>query len=251
MGPPCSPPQQPILKPAMRGWRGTAEQTGPARRDRRTNGPARRDRRTNARLQSGAMNFDAVILAGGAARRMDGADKAQVTVGGARLLDRVLDAVRAAGRVIIVGPERPLASSWRRSRPPPIWTRERPRGGGPAAALGAGLEAVTAPTVVVLAVDLPFASSGMVARLLEALTSEVAAEGAIARDRSGRDQYLAGAYRAGSLRKRLDALGSAQGVSMRTVIGGMHLSRLDEDWGGEDCDTWEDVRAARQRVGGD
>ena len=38
MGPPCSPPQQPILKPAMRGWRGTAEQTGPARRDRRTNG---------------------------------------------------------------------------------------------------------------------------------------------------------------------------------------------------------------------
>ncbi|NJP68904.1 NTP transferase domain-containing protein, partial [Streptomyces spiramenti] len=40
--------------------------------------------------------FDAVVLAGGAGRRLGGADKAAVRVGGRTLLDRVLTASRAA-----------------------------------------------------------------------------------------------------------------------------------------------------------
>ncbi|MYU19520.1 NTP transferase domain-containing protein, partial [Streptomyces sp. SID8361] len=51
--------------------------------------------------------YDAVILAGGAARRLGGVDKPALRVGGRALLDRVLDACRGAGRTVVVGPRRP------------------------------------------------------------------------------------------------------------------------------------------------
>ena len=61
---------------------------------------------TRARL---APEFDAVILAGGSAARMGGADKPGLIVGGTPLLVSVAQAAAAAGaaRLIIVGPPRP------------------------------------------------------------------------------------------------------------------------------------------------
>ncbi|MGO4426310.1 NTP transferase domain-containing protein, partial [Streptomyces sp. MCAF7] len=53
------------------------------------------------------MTYDAVILAGGAARRLGGADKPALRVGARPLLDRVLDACRGAERTVVVGPRRP------------------------------------------------------------------------------------------------------------------------------------------------
>ena len=76
--------------------------------------------------------FAAVVLAGGAASRMGGADKPALPVGGRPMRDRVLAAVAAAAPRVLVGPS-VLA-------PPDVRvTREEPPGGGPVAAVSAGL----------------------------------------------------------------------------------------------------------------
>ncbi|MFE9042808.1 DUF6457 domain-containing protein [Streptomyces sp. NPDC007818] len=79
--------------------------------------------------------YDAVVLAGGAARRLGGVDKPGVRVGGRALLDRVLAACAGAGRTVVVGDPRPTVR-------PVRWTREQPSGTGPVAALDAGAVAL-------------------------------------------------------------------------------------------------------------
>ncbi|MFF9149607.1 DUF6457 domain-containing protein [Streptomyces sp. NPDC014861] len=84
--------------------------------------------------------YDAVVLAGGAARRLGGVDKPGVRVGGRALLDRVLAACAGARLTVVVGDPRPTVR-------PVHWTREQPAGTGPLAALAAGAAALatTAP----------------------------------------------------------------------------------------------------------
>ncbi|WP_165840672.1 NTP transferase domain-containing protein, partial [Streptomyces scopuliridis] len=53
--------------------------------------------------------YDAIVLAGGAAKRLGGADKPGVRVGGRSLLDRVLAACEGAARTVVVGGRRPTA----------------------------------------------------------------------------------------------------------------------------------------------
>ncbi|MGV9877651.1 molybdenum cofactor guanylyltransferase, partial [Streptomyces cellulosae] len=109
-----------------------------------------------------AVAYDAVVLAGGAARRLGGADKPAVRVGGRPLLDRVLAACADARTTVVVAGPRPTAR-------PVTWAREDPPGGGPLAALDAGLRHVTAEHVVLLSADLPFLDARTVAALLDAL----------------------------------------------------------------------------------
>ncbi len=111
---------------------------------------------------SAAHGFDAVVLAGGAAKRLGGADKPGLRIGGRSLLDRVLAACAGAGTTVVVGGRRPTAR-------PVVWAREEPPGGGPLAALHAGLRRTTADRVVVLSADLPFLGEQTVRRLLAAL----------------------------------------------------------------------------------
>ncbi|WP_240501551.1 molybdenum cofactor guanylyltransferase, partial [Streptomyces neyagawaensis] len=110
----------------------------------------------------GTEGYDAVVLAGGAARRLGGADKPGVRVGGRALLDRVLAACAGARTIVVVADPRPTAR-------PVLWAREEPPGGGPLAALDAGLRRTTAPYVVVLSADLPFLAGETVRRLLDTL----------------------------------------------------------------------------------
>ncbi|MET9433450.1 DUF6457 domain-containing protein [Streptomyces sp. NPDC006551] len=112
--------------------------------------------------------YDAIVLAGGAARRLGGVDKPQVRVGGRALLDRVLGGCRGAGRTVVVGSRRETVR-------PVEWAGEEPPGGGPLAALGAGVRAVTAGTVLVLSADLPFLDEETGHRLLDALAETPAA----------------------------------------------------------------------------
>ena len=116
-----------------------------------------------ARCQTAGVDFDAVVLAGGRAARLDGADKGALEVGGRTLLDRALDAVAAARHVVVVGDERPTSRTV-------LWTREQPAYGGPVAATYAGLDALprTIGMVVVLAVDMPGVTAQTVGRLVEA-----------------------------------------------------------------------------------
>ncbi|MEU3352050.1 NTP transferase domain-containing protein [Streptomyces sp. NPDC037389] len=190
--------------------------------------------------------FDAVVLAGGAARRLGGADKPAVRVGGRALLDRVLGACADAGRTVVVGPRRPTVR-------PVTWALEDPPGGGPLAGLAAGLREVRAERVLLLSADLPFLAAGAVRELVAALDDGVAgAEGAVLVDGDGREQPLVAAYRAEALRRELGLLvaehGTLVGLPLRMLTGELALARLPHAGASFDCDTWEDISEARARI---
>ncbi|MCI0383565.1 NTP transferase domain-containing protein [Streptomyces sp. CNQ085] len=202
--------------------------------------------------------YEAVVIAGGAARRLGGTDKPALTVGGRTLLDRVLDACADAARTVVVGPRRPTAR-------PVDWTREEPPGGGPLAALDAGLRRTGSETVLVLSADLPFLTSATVRVLLDALCAAHGAgpgpedpdgptgpDGAIVDD--GRAQPLLGAYRAESLRRELALLAAEYGhpanLPLRLLTDELALRRVVPARPEEarDCDTWEELSSARSRI---
>ncbi|WP_331452889.1 NTP transferase domain-containing protein [Streptomyces sp. SS162] len=189
--------------------------------------------------------FDAVVLAGGAARRLGGADKPGLSVGGRTLLDRVLHACRDAGRAVVVGGRRPTAR-------PVVWAREEPAGGGPVAALDAGVRHVEADTVVVLGGDLPFLDRAAVRRLVDTLGSS-SAEAALAVDADGREQPLVAAYRTEPLRREIALLaaehGPLSGLPLRLLTRELDLARVHaQPLASFDCDTWDDLAAARARI---
>lgn len=219
--------------------------------------------------------IDVLILAGGEARRLGGADKPMVEVGGRALLDRVIEACIAAvhgapphwgvstgvasahavgasaghdipdtsDNPIVVGPTRP-------TRRPVRWTREDPPGGGPVAAIAAGLSLCRAPYVGVFATDLPFLSAETVHSLWTALAaSEARHDGAVAVDADGREQWLAAVYRREALLARIADQGpdGLRGLPLRRLVQDLRLLRITA--AGQtvlDCDTWEDVAAARR-----
>ncbi|MBV6698801.1 molybdenum cofactor guanylyltransferase [Kitasatospora aureofaciens] len=187
--------------------------------------------------------YDVIVPAGGAARRLGGADKPGLTVGETTLLDRVLAACTGARTTVVVGPARPTAAAGVR------WTREQPPGGGPVAAVAAGLDLVTAEAVLLLAADLPFLDRRTVDRLASALDlGGPAVEAAVLVDAGGRDQPLAAAYRTAALRTALAGLGDPAGLPLRRLTGGLAtLLVADTDNVAYDCDTWEDLEQARER----
>jgi molybdopterin-guanine dinucleotide biosynthesis protein A len=188
-----------------------------------------------------APRYDAVVLAGGAARRLGGDDKPGVRVGGVSLIERVVAAVPGAGRLVVVGPPRP-------GLPGARFVREDPPGGGPVPALRAGLAAVASPWVALLAADLPFLLPGHVSALFEAAASVA---GAVLVDGEGREQWLTGVWRTDVL---ADALAAYGGRSLYGLLGPLAPVRLGlpvDDEGRVpwfDCDTMDDVRDARQRI---
>lgn len=86
----------------------------------------------------GDFSCAAVIVAGGASRRLNHVPKASLSDGTSTLLDCALEAAAAASPRVVVGPESlPLPSGVLR-------TREDPPFSGPAAAIHAGLECIAA-----------------------------------------------------------------------------------------------------------
>jgi molybdopterin-guanine dinucleotide biosynthesis protein A len=186
--------------------------------------------------------FGAVVLTGGTAARMGGADKAGLLVGAATLLERALAATAEAAEVVVVG--EPVATSR-----PVTWTREDPPGGGPAAGLLAGIDAFGRPweVVAVLAVDMPRVTGATFDRLLAALGP--GADGALLVDRDGRRQLLCGAYRVAALRRvRPRTRSEEAGLAVRRLLEPLRLVDVpgvaDE---AHDVDTWEDLEALRGR----
>ncbi|MER5201630.1 NTP transferase domain-containing protein [Streptomyces sp. NPDC002825] len=190
--------------------------------------------------------YDAVVLAGGAARRLGGSDKPAVRIGGRTLLDRVLAACPDARRTVVVADPRPTAR-------PVRWTREDPPGGGPLAALGAGVRETGADTLLVLSADLPFLDAATVSGLLGALAADPGAEAALLTDAEGRDQPLVAAYRRTPLLRELDLIaeqrGTLDGGPLRRLTGGLRVTRVAAGpLASFDCDTWEDIATARARI---
>jgi molybdopterin-guanine dinucleotide biosynthesis protein A len=190
-------------------------------------------------------DFDAVILAGGSGRRLGGVDKAGLRIEGIALLDRVLAAVAGAQRIVVVGPRRedPARLADRIQ-----WRREEPPGGGPVAGLAAGLDAVTAGVVVVLAVDLPYIEPvvpALLTRLDVGDAGEPELEVAVLVDAQGRRNFLAAAWRRAALQERLAAIGRSEGAAMRALYADARCAEV-LDWGpdggyGRDIDTPADL----------
>ncbi|MGW0690544.1 NTP transferase domain-containing protein [Streptomyces sp. NPDC002738] len=189
--------------------------------------------------------YDAIVLAGGAAKRLGGADKPAVRVGGRALLDRVLAACADAASTVVVGGRRPTTRAV-------TWTREEPQGGGPLAALGAGVRHTSSESVLVLSADLPFLRESTVEALLVA-AGHGNRDGALCVDQDGRDQPLVAVYRAEPLRRELALLatehGGLAGLPLRLLTHELDLARVEADpLASFDCDTWEDIAAARARI---
>ncbi len=188
------------------------------------------------------VGVDAIVVAGGSGRRLGGTDKASITMGAQTLLERALVAVAAADRIIVVGPHRELPESV-------LNVSEQPVGGGPAAAVVAGLTEVVSGFVVVLACDMPFVTAAHLRRLtLAVATSELPSlDGATYVDGDGRRQLLAAIYRTESLRRSARAIGEVSGVSMRALANGLTLLECEGDsFMSLDCDTWDDVARSRE-----
>ena len=182
-----------------------------------------------------------VVLSGGTATRFQGADKASIEVGGSTLLEHVLGALAEVSEVVVVGEEVPTSR-------PVSFVREDPPLGGPAAGLLAGLSGFPRPpeVVVVLAVDLPMVTTGTVRRLVE----RVEEDGALLVDESGRRQYLCAAYRSQALLAAAPPPEQHHGLPVRELVRGLRLVEVAALPGeAHDVDTWEDLVAARERLG--
>ena len=182
--------------------------------------------------------YAALVLAGGRAARLGGQAKPQLEVGGRTMLATVLGAVADAERRVVVGPPQPVPEDV-------VVVREQPPGGGPVAALRAGLPAVGSDVVALLAGDLPFLSAALIAQLRTAL----AGDGVLVVDDGGRDQFLLGVWRTAALRAALPGAGGP--MSLRRVLAPLAADRLrpavppgtPPPW--LDCDTPADLARAR------
>jgi molybdopterin-guanine dinucleotide biosynthesis protein A len=189
-------------------------------------------------------SYTAIVLAGGAGKRLGGADKAAIEVAGATLLERTLDATRGAVVTVVVGPAREVRAGV-------VVVQEQPPGGGPVAAVAAGLRATASASatdvVVVLACDMPFVDAAALDGLVRELVDRDDADAALYVDGDGRSQYLAAAYRRERLSDAIEAIGDAEGASMRAVVASLTVAEIAAHPDLTlDCDTWQDVERTRR-----
>jgi molybdopterin-guanine dinucleotide biosynthesis protein A len=174
---------------------------------------------------------------------MGGSDKPALVVAGRSLRDRVLDAVADADPRVVVGGRADVPAGVG-------YTREDPPGGGPVAAVAAGLAALgPRPRYVALvAGDLPMLTTAAVATLRSSLST---ADGALFVDGDGRRQLLCGVWRAEPQRRRITQLAAeVHGASMRALVEPLRV--VEVSWAGDgpspwyDCDTEDDLRKVRE-----
>ena len=171
-----------------------------------------------------------MILAGGTAVRLDGADKASLEHDGRTLLEHALAAVSQASEVVVVGEEVPTSR-------PVTFRREDPPFGGPAAGLLAGRAGLTRPRdTVVLAVDMPCVTEATIERLWAAVEDR---DGAVLLGEDGRRRLVLALAAAAFDRAPSDA----HDLSIRAFTRDLDLAEVpsmgDEARG---IDTWADLR---------
>jgi molybdopterin-guanine dinucleotide biosynthesis protein A len=178
--------------------------------------------------------FAAVVLAGGTAVRLDGADKASLEYAGRTLLAHALDAVAEAVEVVVVGEQVPTDR-------PVTFTRESPAHGGPVAGLFAGRDALARPTrtLAVLAVDMPRVDAGTFRRLRAAAEGH---DGAFLTGADGRRQ-LAAVLDTAALDAARPEVGGEHGLALHRLVSGLDLAEVPAHGPeGRDVDTWADLR---------
>lgn len=191
-------------------------------------------------MTSSPAPWSAVILAGGRAARLDGADKSAIEIEGRTLLARTVDAALDAAEVVVVGDPVPTER-------PVTFVREEPRFGGPAAGLLAGVDALLRPAayVAVLAVDMPWLQPRTLRRLSAAALAADGSDGAVLVGPDGRRQLVLFLDAAGLAAVR-PAPEAAHGLSMWRLLAPLQLTEVAAH-GAEyrDIDTWADLREQR------
>ena len=196
-------------------------------------------------------SLDAIVLAGGRARRLGGVEKADLVLGGVRLVDRVAAAARAVGaeRVVVVGPDRAASAG-------AVLVREDPPFSGPLAAVAAALPSVDAEWTLLLSCDLVYPQ--FVCRRLErarrgagpdeGADRDADAGGFLLRDGDGRAQWLSGVHRTSVLRSGIAALGGeVVDRPLRRAFPEEGLRFVDAPtWETADIDSAEDLEAAER-----
>lgn len=194
--------------------------------------------------------YDAVILAGGRSSRLGGVPKAGLVIGDEPLLVRTLRAAEGAARVAVAGPAS-LGGLLGVTTAAGVIVREDPPFSGPAAAVGAALEALgklaeaagvpRSPWTLLLACDMPGAHRAVPA--LIAAADAAPDQSVLAVDSSGKTQPLAGLYRTADL---LDAVAARAGrlanLSMFSLLARVQFREVAVPEGSTaDVDTWADA----------
>ena len=162
----------------------------------------------------------AVVLAGGASRRM-GRDKATLPYAGKTLVERVVSVVspRCSPVFVIAAEGQPLPTLHAEV------LRDEVRGVGPLLATGRGLRAAAAAGLelaFVCAVDMPFLS----ADVIDELAGPAVRLGVdVVLPWDGRDHYLAGIYRT-ALADRVAELIAGGERSMRALVDAVDTQRI-------------------------
>ena len=193
--------------------------------------------------------WSGVLLAGGPSRRLGGADKALLMVGGVSLLERAVTSLvdSGASSVVIVGPLR-QSSSFPAGV---LLAQESPAGAGPAAATLAGaraLEVSDDQLLLVAAADLPLMDR-VLPDLIDAATIAVAngRDGAMV-TAAGRDHYLLQCVRRDALLRAAGSDDLTNG-SMRDLVSRLDLERIEVDHEAViDADTWQAVSQLRRQL---
>jgi molybdopterin-guanine dinucleotide biosynthesis protein A len=166
-------------------------------------------------IDQGAADVSYVILTGGRSSRF-GTDKAQAEINSVSLMDRLLDTLPVVSSVSSVSSV-PSVPSVRVVIGPEIQ-------GGPAAAVDAGIAAISTRWVAVVAVDMPFASP-VIAYLVQ-LALGIKADGLIPIDAGGKEQWLCALYQVAPLRAAVAAFGSVAGAPLHKVLAPLNLHRV-------------------------
>lgn len=165
--------------------------------------------------------YGVIILAGGRGSRMGGVDKAQVTLDGVRLVDRLLARLhpRDDAPVVVVSPTLTLSGTG------VTVVSEDPPYGGPVAGIATGVAAGVAAVaadggvdlVGVLSVDAPD-SAELLPVLADALADRPEADVAVIRAADGYLQPLCAMWRAGSLRRALASLDTVRDQAAKKLL---------------------------------
>lgn len=190
--------------------------------------------------------YDLVVVAGGSGSRLGGAVKADLTLGGQRLLDRTLAATADARARVLVGQGIEVPDDV-------VVTLEDPPSGGPAAGTAAGLAAVAdpAPWTLLLAGDLVDTAEGIRALVAAAAADPEDADGICLSGHADHPQWLFGIHRSDALREAVAALGTVRDRSMKALLSPLRLQTLTVDPDAvADIDTPKDLETwqARQRA---
>lgn len=157
-----------------------------------------------------------MILTGGASSRF-GSDKSQALIGQHSLIEHLLMTLPSNMEIVVVGPQLQMTSRSIK------YTQENPLGGGPVAAIHAGLKLIETEFVAVVATDMPFAS-----QILDVLMDNLPnlEDATIPLDQQGIQQPLCALYRTEALSRALGQLGTVQGQAVRRVIDNLTVKEL-------------------------